>query len=155
MERGRVLRFSAVDRYGFLETSSGERLFFHANDGQFIYAGDVRPEFVGHVIVRECVGRFVPDPQPGDELVFQRSAPSGPLPKAMPWGYARFAERAQKRLKRRGPPRRYRLRMSFRKRSTEVFGPYGTFWEGSNVLDIARQFPREGDIWRFLNRRAW
>lgn len=75
-------------QFGFLRlVETGEKVFFHYNDGRPIIAGRKRPDFSAEATIQHA-GKLarLKKPQEGDELIFVRKMGSKG-PKAFPWGY--------------------------------------------------------------------
>lgn len=77
--------------YGFLNVldengqQTGEDVFFHYNDGQWITVAESNIGFIGRISLAS--GSFLPLPQIGVKLAFLRQ-PTAKGDKACPWTYA-------------------------------------------------------------------
>lgn len=139
-ETGTVKLFNAQEgkRFGFLTLASGEELFFHFNDGQFIEAGGSSPSFSGKATIMRNGKNFrLRDPQIDDKLVFQRSRGRDGRHRACPWGFYSHWETAEERLAKR-PIYRVLKTMSSTGRDP---GEPEILWEGSDVSEAIRRFP--------------
>lgn len=94
VETGTVKWFNASEgkRFGFIQLESGEEIFFHFNDGQYIEVtfddiNGARTKFTGKgTRVAEGKTRRLRDPKQDEVIVFERTqGPKGD--KASPWGY--------------------------------------------------------------------
>ena len=143
LENGIVKFFDDRDgkQFGFLtvlneeDQETGEEIFFHFNDGQFveIVAGDI--EFVGRVFSEN--GLHMWHPKIGDRLAFSRTPGKDGRDKACPWTYA---EGYNNRVHKLTAPY-YRI--------TKVTklgygGPGDTsnvVWEGQGADELSAQYP--------------
>lgn len=95
LEHGVVKFFDDRDgkKFGFLEVldedgqKTGEEIFFHFNDGQFVdIVGGDEIEFVGRVFPEN--GLHMWHPKPGDKIAFDTTPGKDGRDKACPWTYA-------------------------------------------------------------------
>lgn len=138
-ETGTVKWFNAQEgkRFGFLTLASGEEIFFHFNDGQFIEPGGNQPEFSGNPTrVIDGKTRRLADPKPEDKLVFRRSMGSKG-DKAAPWGFISQWERAETIIARRPI---YRVLKTMNSVGRDPGAPE-VLWKGSDVSEALRKFP--------------
>lgn len=138
-EVGTVKFFDAREtkRFGFLRLESGEEIFFHFNDGQFIVAGGSYPEFSGKAtIVRDGKTKRLRDPKVDDKLVFRRSMGSKG-DKAAPWGYLTQWEATEQLIAKRPVYRVLEVMNSIGKEPGEP----KVLWQGSDLSELMRRFP--------------
>jgi cold shock CspA family protein len=143
LEHGIVKFFDDRDgkKFGFLKVldedgrETGEEVFFHFNDGQFvdIVGGDCI-EFIGRTAKN---GLYLVHPQVGDKLAFDRASGKGNRDKACPWTYAAAYDHCVRML----TEPRYRV-----VRVTKLgFGGIGdsseVIWEGQGADELTARYP--------------
>jgi len=142
METGTVKFFNAQQgkRFGFVRTESGEELFFHFNDGEFIIPGKVQPEFSekAQMTIKGQL-RSLRDPQRDDIVIFNRKRGSGGWI-ASPWGYKSHYERALEIIAKRSAPTIYRVLETMNNLGKQPGEPK-VLWEGSDLDDLFIRYP--------------
>lgn len=125
-------------RFGFIRLESGEEIFFHYNDGEFIEAGNNSPKFSGKTtIVLNRKVRHLPDPRKGDILVFERDD-GRKGPKASPWGYYSYWLEVGEKIANRPLYRVIRITTNDFKdgeKSERVI------WQGEDLDALSREYP--------------
>lgn len=143
MKKGIVKWFNVQKRFGFL-TVEGEKndLFFHFNDGYFIDPGKDKPVFSSATKVRDQRVYPLRDPKQGEEIIFEESKNAqGPI--AKPWGYYSTWVKAEEWIKAHPapPPIVYRV-LATMNNVGEPEGEPTVGWEGDNLEQLRRQYPR-------------
>lgn len=143
LEHGVVKFFDDRDgkKFGFLEVldedgqKTGEEIFFHFNDGQFVdIVGGDKIQFVGRVFEN---GLHMWYPKIGDTIAFDVSTGKNGRDKACPWTYA---EGYDNRVRKLTEPY-YRVT-----KVTKVGygGPGDSFdaiWEGQGSDELSKEYP--------------
>lgn len=143
LEHGIVKFFDDRDgkKFGFLKVldedgqETGEEIFFHFNDGQFVDTIVDEIEFVGRVF--PATGTHMWHPNVGEKLAFDRATGKGDREKACPWTYAQGYDNRVTEL----------TEPYFRVRKVTKLGYGGcgdtddVIWEGRGTRDLDTQYP--------------
>jgi hypothetical protein len=128
-------------KFGFLKVldedsqETGEEIFFHFNDGQFVeIVGGDEIKFTGRIAKN---GVYLVYPQIGDKLAFDRASGKDGRDKASPWTYAAAYDHCVRML----TEPRYRV-----VRETKLgFGGLGdsseVIWEGQGADELSARYP--------------
>jgi cold shock CspA family protein len=137
METGKVKFFHTEKRFGFIISPSGEEIFFHFNDGEFVIPGGSSPRFSGNAkLMIEGRLRALKDPERDDEVVFDRTQGSKGT-KACPWGYQTHFDRAVSIITNR---RAYRVWETMNSLGAQPGEPE-LLWEGTDLEELLAKYP--------------
>lgn len=129
-------------RFGFILRDGEQDLFFHFNDGVF---PEIDP-YTHEVSLNEknvLSGKHLPDPKKGDELVFYTNSSGWRGEKASPWTFKKNYDEAVLAAKNMPEPTSYRVLESIN-RLDEPQGKPTILWEGIDLRDLIKRFPRTG-----------
>lgn len=141
-EVGTVTFFNPQEskRFGFLRLESGDKIFFHFNDGRLIVPGEDSPVFSGaNAFIHKGQRKPLPDPKTGDKIVFRRTE-GRKGDKALPWGYEDNWLAAEQKIANRPV---YRVR-ELRTTSGSEPGDPTVLWQGKNLSELNRKYPWDG-----------
>lgn len=92
-EQGEVLWFNTQKRFGFIKDKQDHEIFFHFSDGKFPVIVNGKSGYSEATIKGPNSRRWpLPDPVPGDYILFERTKGSRGRPKASPWTYQYMLE---------------------------------------------------------------
>lgn len=144
LEHGIVKFFDDRDgkKFGFLEVlnedgqKTGEEIFFHFNDGQFVdIVGGDEIMFVGRVFPEN--GLHMWHPKPGDRIAFDVSVGKNNRDKACPWTYA---EGYDNRVRKLTEPY-YRVTKVTKLGYGGPSDSSDVIWEGQGFDELSKEYP--------------
>jgi hypothetical protein len=134
VEKGRVTFFG--NDFGFIDSDSGGKVFFHLNDGRMVGGGKNSPKFLDVSPKRK--------PESYDRVVFFRR-PGKKGPKACPWGFEDDSIDAQNGLT-------YRVLESCDSWGSPRKSNPKVIWEGSDISNLCREYPPSKKATSFRGR---
>jgi hypothetical protein len=132
-------------RFGFMFVldeggeKTGEQLFFHYNNGEFIGTDGETPVFAGHTAKKDGQSVRLRFPQKDEKLVFKRGT-NRKGDHAVPWGFAERWNQVIDGLQRRPMYRVVKTGSNYGQSYEEVT------WEGQSILELSVVQPKRQDM---------
>ncbi len=125
-------------RFGFLcvindNGQTGEELFFHYNNGQFVDVKDATIVFIGPIMQKDT---RLATPAKGDTIAFRR-APAAKGDVASPWTYGKLIAAARHKLSSLPFYRVVKISSYYGKNDTTPI------WEGRSISELSAKHPKQ------------